>query len=209
MTKDALKRLEAIAQLEDLGAGFMLATHDLEIRGAGELLSDDQSGQIEILATLYTDMLEQAVESLKNGQEPTLEGLTRNRAEIGAYSCFVTVTILPMLIFARTFISVLLVAIMMNNSRIFRLSLSIGLACYPRLQNLIAQTRIRNHSEALGIRKIDMGNQGGTIELVKQLGKPETIIGLIQKCPNHYREDRLRVTQSIEDQSRLRQCSRF
>jgi transcription-repair coupling factor (superfamily II helicase) len=47
MTKDAAKRLEAIASLEDLGAGFALATHDLEIRGAGELLGDDQSGQIE------------------------------------------------------------------------------------------------------------------------------------------------------------------
>ncbi len=47
MTKDAVKRLEAIASLEDLGAGFTLATHDLEIRGAGELLGDEQSGQIQ------------------------------------------------------------------------------------------------------------------------------------------------------------------
>jgi len=75
-------------------------------------------------------------------------------------------------------------------------------------KNLIAQTRIRNHSEALGIRKIDMGNQGGTIEFGETTKvKPETIIGLIQKCPNHYRLEgptKLRVTQSIEDtQSRL------
>lgn len=66
MTKDAAKRLEAIASLEDLGAGFALATHDLEIRGAGELLGDDQSGQIESVGfTLYMEMLEQAVEALK------------------------------------------------------------------------------------------------------------------------------------------------
>lgn len=71
MSKDAVKRLEAIASLEDLGAGFTLATHDLEIRGAGELLGDEQSGQIQTVGfTLYMEMLEQAVESLKEGKEP-------------------------------------------------------------------------------------------------------------------------------------------
>ena len=67
LTADANKRLEAISSLEDLGSGFTLATHDLEIRGAGELLGDVQSGQIqEIGFSLYTDMLKRAVESLKN-----------------------------------------------------------------------------------------------------------------------------------------------
>jgi transcription-repair coupling factor (superfamily II helicase) len=74
MTADAVKRLEAIASMEDLGAGFTLATHDLEIRGAGELLGDDQSGQIhEIGYSLYTDLLERAVKALKAGQQPELE----------------------------------------------------------------------------------------------------------------------------------------
>ncbi|MCA2423767.1 transcription-repair coupling factor, partial [Vibrio alginolyticus] len=72
MTKDAIKRLDAIASLEDLGAGFTLATHDLEIRGAGELLGDEQSGQIQSVGfTLYMEMLEQAVEALKEGKEPS------------------------------------------------------------------------------------------------------------------------------------------
>ncbi|MGL5198217.1 MAG: TRCF domain-containing protein, partial [Aeromonas veronii] len=83
MTKDAAKRLEAIASLEDLGAGFALATHDLEIRGAGELLGDDQSGQIESVGfTLYMEMLEQAVEALKNGKEPSLEQLMSQHTEV-------------------------------------------------------------------------------------------------------------------------------
>ncbi|WP_236565108.1 helicase-related protein [Aeromonas salmonicida] len=83
MSKDALKRLEAIASLEDLGAGFALATHDLEIRGAGELLGDDQSGQIESVGfTLYMEMLEQAVEALKNGKEPSLEQLMSQHTEV-------------------------------------------------------------------------------------------------------------------------------
>jgi len=73
MTADAIKRLEAIDSLEDLGSGFILATHDLEIRGAGELLGDTQSGQIqEIGFSLYTELLSRAVSSLKSGKEPDL-----------------------------------------------------------------------------------------------------------------------------------------
>ena len=59
MTTDAQKRLEAIASLEDLGAGFALATHDLEIRGAGELLGEEQSGSMETIGfSLYMELLE-------------------------------------------------------------------------------------------------------------------------------------------------------
>lgn len=83
ITKDAVKRLEAIASLEDLGAGFTLATHDLEIRGAGELLGEEQSGQIQSVGfTLYMEMLEQAVEALKSGKEPALDDLLREQTEV-------------------------------------------------------------------------------------------------------------------------------
>ncbi|TKF24055.1 transcription-repair coupling factor [Vibrio genomosp. F6] len=83
MTKDAIKRLDAIASLEDLGAGFTLATHDLEIRGAGELLGDEQSGQIQSIGfSLYMEMLEQAVEALKEGKEPSLDDLLREQTEV-------------------------------------------------------------------------------------------------------------------------------
>ncbi len=83
MTKDAIKRLDAIASLEDLGAGFTLATHDLEIRGAGELLGDEQSGQIQSVGfTLYMEMLEQAVQALKEGKEPSLDELLREQTEV-------------------------------------------------------------------------------------------------------------------------------
>ncbi len=74
MTADARKRIEAIESMEDLGAGFFLATHDLEIRGAGELLGEEQSGQIhEIGFSLYNELLERAVTALKTGREPALE----------------------------------------------------------------------------------------------------------------------------------------
>jgi transcription-repair coupling factor (superfamily II helicase) len=83
MTSDAIKRLEAIEAIEDLGAGFTLATHDLEIRGSGELLGEDQSGQIhEIGFTLYTDLLERAVKSLKEGKDPETETAAHHGTEI-------------------------------------------------------------------------------------------------------------------------------
>jgi transcription-repair coupling factor (superfamily II helicase) len=74
LTTDARKRLEAIQSLEELGAGFTLATHDLEIRGAGELLGEDQSGQIEAIGfQLYSELLDRTVEALKAGIEPDLD----------------------------------------------------------------------------------------------------------------------------------------
>jgi transcription-repair coupling factor (superfamily II helicase) len=73
LTKQAKMRLDAIQAMEELGSGFYLAMHDLEIRGAGEVLGDKQSGDIsEIGFQLYTDMLNKAIKSLKNGQEPNL-----------------------------------------------------------------------------------------------------------------------------------------
>lgn len=73
LTKQAAQRLEAIQQMEELGSGFYLAMHDLEIRGAGEVLGDNQSGNMmEVGFQLYNDMLNEAVRSLKNGKEPDL-----------------------------------------------------------------------------------------------------------------------------------------
>ena len=77
MTKDAERRLDALENLDNLGAGFILATHDLEIRGAGELLGNEQSGQIESIGfSLYMELLDAAVKALKEGREPSLEELT-------------------------------------------------------------------------------------------------------------------------------------
>ena len=73
LTKQANRRLEAIQQMEELGSGFYLAMHDLEIRGAGEVLGDNQSGEMrEIGFQMYSDMLNEAVRALKAGKEPDL-----------------------------------------------------------------------------------------------------------------------------------------
>jgi len=83
MTADAQRRLEAIESLEDLGAGFVLATHDLEIRGAGELLGEDQSGQIqEVGFALYMELLERAVKAMQAGKDLDLEKPLHHGPEI-------------------------------------------------------------------------------------------------------------------------------
>ena len=83
MSRDAVKRLEAITMHEDLGVGFALANHDLEIRGAGELLGDEQSGQIAAVGfTLYMEMLNKAINSLKDGDELSLTDLSARNTEL-------------------------------------------------------------------------------------------------------------------------------
>jgi transcription-repair coupling factor (superfamily II helicase) len=86
ITKDATKRLEAIQAMEELGSGFFLAMHDLEIRGAGEVLGDSQSGDMqEVGFGLYADMLNQAVRALKNGREPDLSAPLEAVTEINLH----------------------------------------------------------------------------------------------------------------------------
>ncbi|MBN9116671.1 MAG: transcription-repair coupling factor, partial [Pandoraea sp.] len=86
LTKQAQRRLEAIQQMEELGAGFYLAMHDLEIRGAGEVLGDKQSGEIhDIGFQLYTDMLADAVSALKAGREPDLTAPLSATTEINLH----------------------------------------------------------------------------------------------------------------------------
>ncbi|MCG1054733.1 transcription-repair coupling factor [Mycetohabitans sp. B5] len=86
LTRQAQRRLEAIQQMEELGAGFYLAMHDLEIRGTGEVLGDKQSGDIqEIGFQLYTDMLNDAVRALKDGREPDLNAPLAATTEINLH----------------------------------------------------------------------------------------------------------------------------
>jgi transcription-repair coupling factor (superfamily II helicase) len=86
LTRQAERRLEAIQQMEELGSGFYLAMHDLEIRGAGEVLGENQSGEMtEIGFQLYSDMLMAAVKSLKNGKEPDLASPLSTTTEINLH----------------------------------------------------------------------------------------------------------------------------
>ena len=86
LTKLAQRRLDAIQQMEELGSGFYLAMHDLEIRGAGEVLGENQSGEmIEIGFQMYSDMLNEAVRSLRSGKEPDLAAPLSSTTEINLH----------------------------------------------------------------------------------------------------------------------------
>ncbi|KFZ32090.1 transcription-repair coupling factor [Pseudidiomarina salinarum] len=206
ITKDALKRLEAIAQLEDLGAGFMLATHDLEIRGAGELLGDEQSGQIETIGfTLYMDMLEQAVTALREGREPALDQLLNAQSEVDLrVPALLPETYIPdvnirLSLYKR-------IASSDDSQTLHELQVEMidRFGLLPdSVKNLVRVTEIRNRAGRLGIRKIEGSAQGITFEFGEQTKvSPNYLITLIQQSPADYRLDgpnRLRILRKIED----------
>ena len=96
LTKDAKKRLDAIASLKELGAGFMLANHDLEIRGAGDLLGENQSGKIsEIGFNLYHDLLQRTIHAIKRGEKLNIEDTINEQIEIDiGIACIIPATYL-------------------------------------------------------------------------------------------------------------------
>lgn len=212
MTKDALKRLEAIAQLEDLGAGFMLATHDLEIRGAGELLGDEQSGQIESIGfTLYMEMLEQAVQALREGREPALDQLLQQQSEIDLRipallpDDYIADVNQRLSLYKR--IASATEASALDDIQIELID-RFGLLPDP-VKNLLRIAALRQLANRLGIRKIDGGPQGISIEFAaKTTISVAYLIELMQQQPQQFRLDgpnRLRILGKIDDtQARLK-----
>jgi len=209
ITADALKRLEAIESLENLGAGFMLATHDLEIRGAGELLGDGQSGQIqEIGFTLYTELLERAVNALKSGEEPDLEKPLDHGPEIDLQiPTLIPEDYLPdihnrLVLYKR-------IASAADHQQLKDIQVEMidrfGLLPDPT-KNLIAVTELKIKAAALGISKIDAGDQGGRILFGEKPDvNPVNIIQLIQQQADTYKLDgknKLRFFMSLEDKDK-------
>ncbi|RUO62114.1 transcription-repair coupling factor [Pseudidiomarina insulisalsae] len=206
MTKDALKRLEAISQLEDLGAGFMLATHDLEIRGAGELLGDEQSGQIESIGfTLYMDMLEQAVDALRDGKEPALDSLLQAQSEVDLRvpallpESYIGDVTLRLSMYKR-----IASAENADELRTLQVEMIDRFGLLPdAAKNLIRITELRNRAGHLGIRKIDGSPQGISLEFAADTKvNPGYLIELIQRYPNDYKLEgptRLRILAKISD----------
>jgi transcription-repair coupling factor (superfamily II helicase) len=186
ITADAKKRLEAIESLEDLGVGFTLASHDLEIRGAGELLGDDQSGQIqEIGFNMYNDLLERAVKALKAGKIPELDGReVRTTVDLGM-PALIPDDYLPdvhnRLIMYKRIAS----AKYADDLRELRVEMidRFGLIPDP-VKNLFEATRLKQIAQELGILKLDMGEEGGRILFNEKPNiDPMKIMQLIQKRP--------------------------
>ena len=205
ITADAVKRLEAIESLEDLGVGFTLATHDLEIRGAGEILGEEQSGQIqEIGFGLYSELLNRTVAALKAGRGIDLDEALEARVEVEMHvPALLPEDYLPdvhaRLILYKRIASARSVAELddLREEIIDRF----GLFAAP-VDNLFRVTSFKLEAETLGIRRIDLGSRGGRIEFhPKPNIDPLRIIELIQR-DRAYRLDggeKLKVTKELPD----------
>ncbi|AIF48717.1 transcription-repair coupling factor [Dyella japonica] len=200
MTADAEKRLEAIASLEELGAGFTLATHDLEIRGAGELLGDEQSGQIqEIGFGLYTELLERAVRALKSGKLPDFDLSSEHETEVELHlPALIPDDYLPDVHTRLTLYKRIASARNEDHLRDLQVEMidRFGLLPDPAKQ-LFAIAQLKLMATPLGIRKLDFGANGGRITFRdKPEVDPMAIIRLIQGQPRVYKldgQDKLKV----------------
>jgi transcription-repair coupling factor (superfamily II helicase) len=205
MTQDAVKRLEAISEASTLGAGFTLATHDLEIRGAGELLGEEQSGQMQSVGFgLYMEMLDQAIKAIREGKTPDLDKPLHHGCEVNLHlPALIPDDYLPdvhnrLIIYKR-------IANAADANALDELQVEMidrfGLLPEPT-RNLMRLTHIKLKAEALGILKLDAGDKAGRIEFEAEPNvDPLTLITMIQRQPQRFRLDGasvLRFTQPME-----------
>ena len=193
MTKDAKKRLDAIASLEDLGAGFTLATHDLEIRGAGELLGEDQSGSMsQVGFSLYMEMLDQAVSALKEGKQLSLDQMTAQQTEVELrvpallpddyiFDVSLRLSIYKRIASAKT----------KHELDDIQVELIDRFGLLPQAaKNLVHIAKLKLKAQTIGISRIDAGPAGGSIEFSDDTKvDPMFIIGLIQSQPSVFKMD--------------------
>ena len=206
MTADAIKRIEAIESLEDLGAGFLLASHDLEIRGAGELLGEAQSGQIhEVGFTLYMDLLERAVAALKAGKVPELDRPLDHGPEIDLQSpALIPDDYLPdvhsrLILYKR-------IASAHDAEELRELQVEMidrfGLLPVP-VKTLFRVTELKLHAMPVGVKKIEAGPKGGRIVFgPTPKVDPIKLVRLIQQRHKVYKldgKDKLRFIKELPD----------
>jgi len=206
LTPDAKKRLEAIESIESLGTGFTLATHDLEIRGAGELLGDGQSGQmIEIGFTMYTELLERAVSALKRGEKPELDKPLHHGAEIDLHvPALIPNDYIPdvherLIMYKR-------IASANDKSELKDLQVEMidRFGLLPtQVKTLHQVTELKLSAAKLGIKKIDYGEEMGRVIFNEKPNiDPMKIIKLIQSQPNIYKldgNDKIRLMRPVDN----------
>ncbi|MDP3269568.1 MAG: transcription-repair coupling factor, partial [Legionella sp.] len=190
LTTDAVKRLEAIVSLEDLGAGFTLATHDLEIRGAGELLGEDQSGNMHAIGfNLFMEMLDRAVEDLKAGKTPELSAPMHQGPEIDLRIS----AIIPEDYIGDIHNRLIMYKRISNaktRQQIHDLQIELidrfGLLPQP-VKNLLLITELKLKAGELGIQKISASAQQGKLDFNEKPSiNPGVLISLIQVHAKRY-----------------------
>jgi len=217
LTRDAVKRLEAIVSLEDLGAGFTLATHDLEIRGAGELLGEEQSGNMHAIGfNLFMELLDKAVEDLKAGKIPELNAPLNQGPELDLRIS----TIIPenyigdihtRLIFYKR------IANAKDKQQLHDLQIELidrfGLLP-PSVKHLLLVTELKFLATRLGITRMQVNQQHGKLEFNEQPNiDPGALIKLIQLHAARYKLDGpscLRFTlDQTDNEEKIHEISQF
>ena len=190
ITENARKRLDAIASLEELGAGFMLANHDLEIRGAGDLLGENQSGKIsEIGFNLYHDLLRRTIHAIKNNYTLDLKDATTEEVEINTgISCIIPETYLPdvherLILYKR-------IASSKDEDSLKELKVEMidRFGLLPEsTQNLFESSSLKNLSQEVGILKVNIYDDKAEITLNDSSSiDVSKIINLIQTKPQQF-----------------------
>ena len=217
LSEDARKRLEAIESLEELGAGFTLASHDLEIRGAGELLGETQSGMIdEVGFALYSELLNRAVKSLQAGRLPAAGMSAHSGSEINLHApALLPETYLPD-VHMRLVLYKRLSAVKSPEALLeLREEIIDRFGVLPEPADLLFRaTELKIQATPLGVRKIDAGLRGVRIDFVaKPEIDPGSILRMLQSMPRRYRldgPDRIRILGDMPDvTTRLAAVKRF
>ncbi|MDP1663976.1 MAG: transcription-repair coupling factor [Methylobacter sp.] len=205
MSKDAVKRLEAVEASGDLGAGFMLSSHDMEIRGAGELLGDDQSGQIqEIGFTLYTELLERAVSALKSGNQPELDTPMDRGPEVDLQtSALIPEDYLPDIHGRLVLYKRISNTETKDDLRELQVEMIDRFGLFPEpVKTLFSVTELKQQAEKMGIKKIEANAGGGRIIFSATPNiNTDQLISLIQTQAQVYKfdgADKLRFIKPFE-----------
>ncbi|QEI12276.1 transcription-repair coupling factor [Cellvibrio japonicus] len=205
MTDDAVKRLEAISAAEDLGAGFTLATYDMEIRGAGELLGEEQSGQIQTIGfSLYMEMLDRAVKAIRQGKQADIEQALKESIDINLrIPALIPSDYLPDVHLRLVMYKRLANAENAESLRDLQVEMIDRFGLLPdAVKNLFRVTQIKITAEQLGITKIEANSRGGKIEFSGATGvDPLQIVKLVQSQPRVYKlegANQLKFAQDLE-----------
>jgi transcription-repair coupling factor (superfamily II helicase) len=190
ITSDAQKRLEAIEAAGDLGAGYQIASHDMEIRGAGELLGAEQSGQIhQVGFSLYLNMLESAVAALRRGDIPDIDQPLDTGTEVKLHvPALITEDYLPDITTRLVLYKRIAQANSADQLREIQVEMIDRFGLLPEpVKNLFTAALLRVRAQRLGISEIDMTDEGGSIEFTSAtVVEPAAIVNLIQSDPQCY-----------------------
>ena len=206
ISSDAGKRLEAIEAAGDLGSGYLLATLDMEIRGAGELLGDEQSGQIHSVGfSMYMDMLQRAVESLRRGEIPDVDAPLDQGTEVNFHvPALIPDDYLPDVNTRLVLYKRIAAAPGNDELRSLQVEMIDRFGLLPQqVNNLFQVSRMRLRAQDLGIRTIEAGPEGGSIDFKETTPvNPLSLVNLVQSDPHSYTlagPTRLRFEQSLPD----------